>query len=494
MSFIKVIRPGDQEFGEKIAQLVPLSHRGLRGNDLDEFVKRAGLKMADAFRQLDFAPGEVPVHLIALGASEYYGPNRNGDAFSEQCCKAYHDTFVKHARFYRNHANKDPQKSYGIIKASMYNEPMHRIELIAALNGTKEAAHRNGGLLADDEIDMLHQGKEIPVSMACKVAYDVCSICQNRARNKGEYCKSAAEGGECPGAGCFSKLGAVLEDGRIQFVDNPHPTWFDMSRVWKPADRIAYVCGQMSKAAGAHISLDAVDYGADTLDVTAPWSLSLMDVSDPYIRSLMKQAGELADLEREFHRTLGADDLAFRPSVQPPMDIAGLDKKDIPEFLGALANEKIALPLRDFIRLFHEAHPVKADAMLQKVGSLLPGIYGRLTSRPEHLEDVLTKIALPFRAASRVSADWSAWATKRAWDYSLANEHHRRRCHLAVIRGDDAPREAVIKAASVSELEGLNKIAESYAIYKLAFLNAVMASDTEFHLTKELVLRQNHTY
>ncbi len=127
MGMTKIILPDAYDFGDRTTQIVGISSRGLRGNDLSTFIKRAGVKMADMMTKLSFAPGEVPIHLIAIGATEYYGPNRNGDGFSEACCRKYHDTFVKHARWYRNHKNKDKSKSYGIIKASSYNENMHRL-------------------------------------------------------------------------------------------------------------------------------------------------------------------------------------------------------------------------------------------------------------------------------------------------------------------------------------------------------------------------------
>lgn len=169
MSMIKLITPGSQKFNDAVTRLIKLGSRGiLIGDDLDSFIKRAGHQFADALRTVEFAPGEVPIHMFAVGATEFYGPNRNGDGFKEATCRKYHPTFVKHARWYRNHANKDTKKSYGIVKFSAYNERMKRIELIVALNGTKEAADRNGGLIADKELQKLASNDDTwGVSMAC---------------------------------------------------------------------------------------------------------------------------------------------------------------------------------------------------------------------------------------------------------------------------------------------------------------------------------------
>lgn len=172
MSFdmVKVIAPGSYRWDAAQAKLIKLAHAGLRGEDLRALVKRAGHEFADALQRVKLASGEVPIHLLAIGATEYYGPNRNGDGFADAVCREYHPTFVKYARWYRNHANKNPERSYGVIKYSSYNQAMHRIELLVALNGTKEAAHRNGGLVADEELEKLANGDDIAVSMACSKA------------------------------------------------------------------------------------------------------------------------------------------------------------------------------------------------------------------------------------------------------------------------------------------------------------------------------------
>ena len=174
MSMIKIVDPRGWEWDRPIVQRVKISSRGLRGADRAEFLKTASHEFVDLIDKTKLAKDEEPVHLIALGASECWGSNRNGDGFKEAACKKYHGTFVKYARWYRNHANKNPKKSYGYIKASAYNNPMRRVELLAMLNRTKEAAERNGGLVADQEMEKISRGEDIPVSMACRVPHDVC--------------------------------------------------------------------------------------------------------------------------------------------------------------------------------------------------------------------------------------------------------------------------------------------------------------------------------
>jgi hypothetical protein len=164
---IKVVPPESWDFGEAPVSQIKLASDGLYGNDFQALVKRAGYTFAEACKRLQPAPGEIPVHLIALGATEMYGCNRNGDGFRKAACQKYHPTFVKHACFFREHANRDPHKSYGHVKASAFNENMSRVELLVMLYGTKAAADRHEALVADIEMDKLANGDDFDVSMSC---------------------------------------------------------------------------------------------------------------------------------------------------------------------------------------------------------------------------------------------------------------------------------------------------------------------------------------
>jgi hypothetical protein len=240
---IKFAPIGAQLPGLPAMQLVKMSSRGLRGYDLNEFIKSAGHHFIDALRKMDHKPGEEILHLNALGATEVWGPNRNGDGFKIATCIKYHPTFVEHARWYRDHLNKDPQRSYGIVKLSHFHPTMHRIELLVGLNATKEAADRNKGLIADDEIDCLSKGLDLPVSMSTKVPYDVCSGCGHKSATREEYCDE----NNCKYGGLRDNLGKIASDGHLLHADNPVVCWSDISNVRKsrPADRTAYVYGQL---------------------------------------------------------------------------------------------------------------------------------------------------------------------------------------------------------------------------------------------------------
>lgn len=101
--------------------------------------------------------GMTGIHLVALGDSEAYPMNRNGDLFPKEACEKYYDTFVKHGHVFEHHRNKDPKKAIGQIKAAAYNPEMHRIELYIWADNEK----------AHDHLERLEKTGEVPFSMAC---------------------------------------------------------------------------------------------------------------------------------------------------------------------------------------------------------------------------------------------------------------------------------------------------------------------------------------
>lgn len=172
MAMIKIVSPSGWDWDRPVCVPIKISARGLIGNDRSDFLKMASHAFLDAIDNIKVAKDELPIHIIALGSHEFWGPNRNGDTFLEKTCKDRHHTFVKYARWFRNHKNRpdDGDPHYGIIKESAYNDQMHRVELLGLLFQEKSAAERynlGNGKVADKEIEKIAKGENLPTSMAC---------------------------------------------------------------------------------------------------------------------------------------------------------------------------------------------------------------------------------------------------------------------------------------------------------------------------------------
>jgi hypothetical protein len=169
-------------------------------------------------------PGKMQVLLTALGAGEWWGSNVNGDFFPEEALAHEgpdygYKTFETSAKVYKHHVNKDPARSYGDVLLSVYNPTYHRVELVVAvdLGSGKDIA------------DRIENGDYPDWSMGCKVPYDVCSICGNRAPTRAQYCEHAKY--------YLNKIWPAT--GQQVYVINTRPKFHDISQVLIGADRIA---------------------------------------------------------------------------------------------------------------------------------------------------------------------------------------------------------------------------------------------------------------
>jgi hypothetical protein len=181
-------------------------------------------------------PGYIYLHINAMGAGEYYGSNKNGDYFPEEQLKKYHKTFESDGYIYRHHINKDPAKSLGKVIFSVYNERMHRVELIAKVS-------KDLGLEIESNIAA---GVYPLTSMGCKTPFDVCSICGNKAHTRAAYCEHIANG-----------VNKLLPDGRKVMALNLGPLkFFDLSIVLRPADVTSSVLAKVAQHAVGYLSVD----------------------------------------------------------------------------------------------------------------------------------------------------------------------------------------------------------------------------------------------
>lgn len=275
MSMIKIIPPrawADFDHLDQLTQ-VKVAHDGLRGTDFAQFVKVASHPLATWVRANPPKPGEVYVHSHIFSVTDTGGGNRNGDEYSRKMAREDLKSYVTHGRAYVDHKNRDPDKAMGVVKQAYLNEEMGRAELITALNASKEAAERNRGVTADRTLQKIASGDDVAVSQSCKVPYDVCNACGNRAPNRAHYCKAAM----CKYGGCADNLGRVFDDGHHLCVDNPKCQFFDWSDVsnTRGADRTAFITG---KVANAHKVVGGAEL-AEMLNLVPPEHLV-----DPVVR------------------------------------------------------------------------------------------------------------------------------------------------------------------------------------------------------------------
>lgn len=276
--------------------LVP-GFRIIDASGLQKFASAAGLTRDLFEKEAKPDKDHQAILLLALGDYERYGWNRNGDSFPKSACQKYHDTFVKHGHVYHRHANKDPKKSKGHIKLSAYNEGMGRIELLIHAHREKNA----------EFLDRLEKQGEVSFSMACKVPVDRCSVC-NTLR------KSAADPKGCDHI--RKSLGKLAENGVYTGTFNDDPTFFDISFVDRPADRVAW---SLAKAASVTEIVDSATMALhEGIYVPASVALAMGELGGK--QQLLRK---LAEAERQVQAVL--NNTSFQLSAADTM-VRGLTK------------------------------------------------------------------------------------------------------------------------------------------------------------------------
>jgi len=261
---IKAFSPDHFNLGDEAqSEILKFSSTGLDSGQ----IKRANMfsRLIDGYAP---ARDKTAVHTIAMTASERFGFNRNGDGWKRANLLRDHPTFISHAKVFRHHKNTPLDPSYGTVKAALYNDEMDRVELLMELDNSKCA----------EELALLERNGSYPVSMACKIAHDVCSICENKAKTPKEYCWHVKEA-----------LGKIMDDGKIVGVDNPNSTFFDISRVIRPADRVAYTLKTASAAvAGGAALAEELGYSQDQIPFLEATLVSNVKYSEQKRRILEK--------------------------------------------------------------------------------------------------------------------------------------------------------------------------------------------------------------
>lgn len=169
----------------------------------------------------------------ALGASEFYGPNKNLDYTPEAELAAggseYGYLTFSNAHVFRDHLNKDPKYKIGDVLRAFWNPRMHRVELLLAVYKHK----------APDIADRLNQMEQtndlVGVSYGLKCPSEVCSICGNRNTTRPTRCYHLKY-----------ELGKVYPNGSKTMAITEKPIFYDISFVWNRANLEAIVMTKLA--------------------------------------------------------------------------------------------------------------------------------------------------------------------------------------------------------------------------------------------------------
>jgi hypothetical protein len=439
--------------GELTVQVIlPWNHG--RSVDTSRVSKYASHAL-DYIKNVTPEPGKTLLLLNALGAEETYGPNRNGDGFPEfpvpargkiasagrrwfvppgEELTAHYASFETNpAHAFKHHANRDPSKASGVVKKAFWNPRMHRVELLTSVDNDKDP----------EWVKRASDGEFVPVSMGCRIKRDVCARCGNEAPTRADYCDHVKYA-----------MNQVDEHGFKDYVHNPSPDFFDISRVFRPADRTGYT---LKKVAEVHTVRLAADLGeeVDRLARKAAASQKLSDI-DKVIRAEPLASSTLTPDEKSFivkFRDHSEKKLASAPRIV----ISSLLSYPLGESLSAAAANDVVFNDREFSWLVQHKLAGRffglGDVEFAKFAGAARWALSAFAERPELLDEILDSGVLESeKISSELMAGFSKVREKRAYAGEML---YRRLVPEGVgLRNDGAPTTDVLHVGPYETTRG----------------------------------------
>jgi hypothetical protein len=424
--------------GEPTVQTVLTWNNG-RSVDTSRITKYASAAL-DYIKAVAPEPGKTQLLLNAMGAEETYGPNRNGDGFPEFPVPArgkiasadrrwfvppgeelthHYASFEKNpAHAFKHHANRDPSKASGVVKKAFWNPRMHRVELLVSVDNDKDP----------EWVKRASDGEFVPVSMGCRIKRDVCARCGNEAPTRADYCNHVK----------FA-MNVVDENGFKDYVHNPSPDFFDISRVFRPADRTGYTLKKVAYVHEVRLSADLGEV-AERLALKSGASQKLSDI-DKVIRAEPLASSTLTPDEKSFivkFRDHAGPKLAAAPSI----GTAGLRPWSLGETLTAAAKHGVVFKDAEFIALATSKLagldlPLNS-VLTDKVAAAARWSLDLFAERPELLDEIIdTGVLESSKHAAELDTFFERASVKRAY---VGDMLYRRLVPEGVgLRPDDAP-------------------------------------------------------
>jgi hypothetical protein len=415
------------------------------------------------------------IHLVGMGDYEHFGPNKNADAFRMAGLQKRAHTFVTDGCFFREHRNRSQEKEgIGNIKAAAFHPDMHRVELIVWGHRKKAA----------EEYELARAGEPLSFSMSCRVPFDECNACGNKARTPKEYC----------GHMKTARLQYVPEFQKYAFVHNDHPTFFDMSRVRKPADRIAHYLDyafpdeDMRKAAAEHAAVILGHEWAEYEGVCIPEER--IELSGAKYEMLTKLAAEEAYLDDDMPIYETSAKSAFADNIVPLAFEGELDDAELDAFrkiqpgtlFHQLSKRACLLPFFSFAAYVTDKTVKEAqeDPTLRAAAVRLPKVFRTIKDAGcccglGGIEQLFNSTGHNTQQLDQgMDDEVQRFMDKVAQRFSIGTEPTQRRVMHIVISKSASKKELVTPANlgdnSLADSEKAEAISNLYAIYKIAAL------------------------
>jgi len=283
----------------------------------------------------------------------------------------------------------------------------------------------------------------------------------------------------------------------IVAVSNDHMTFFDISKVTVPADRIAF---SLLKVASANQVVSGAEL-AENETLYPPILDGYADLSLEKLSSKLASLSKLSDIEKEVQGIVSGkskkDDkhhrltITFHKEVRPDIedeDIAQLKSAGagVDDVLGGLTSSGICLNVSEFAKVILGDKYYKVASIVHEAESVLPGIYTRALEDFNGKSEVLKNFELGTSLLSRSAREKIAELTPT---HSITKSAVDSRAVMAAIRKLSIEKTAGVAGGTANVSPAAGHLANLYSRYKLAFLTHSGALTGDDFLAKMAVMQ-----
>ncbi len=299
----------------------------------------------------------------------------------------------------------------------------------------------------------------------CGVPYDICSVCLNQAPDRASYCEHLKYAAN-----------TLRPSGRLVMAINDQPHFHDISKVGKPADRIAFALRKVA-AEGA---------GLLEPEVAAPLWVPLSVINAVSSRKEASRIGlldKLAELEKRIQAqglAPAEKDLAdaFGKECEPDQ-ITRLMKIPLGELMASTQRANVMLPPKTLIMVVTR-RPAADIPGLAELPAAIRSVFGGLRERGDLFHELTDDGSYaPGLCCPAQSTTELVNGMKR--DFSLDDEPVRQRVIRITIHGGRPTNSD--KTANDSASAEAQVLAREYAKYQLSYLAGRPHTEAELLVT-----------
>lgn len=223
----------------------------------------------------------------------------------------------------------------------------------------------------------------------CRIKYDVCAICGNRAPTRKDYCDHLKY-----------EMNRIYPDGKQACALNPSPVFFDSSWVIRPADRTGYMMKKIAKENIPEVTLSSYKLGEmaeSLLDKAAEIgkaadiekilqgkpvaSVSTLDKSDAHLLKKYKDEALCAGQDEEDSDDIVRILISYKPS----------------EVMGTAGQEGVPLGLKELFQYFINnlsGEELSDDSITKAANAHVEPILNIFKSYPRFYDQILKEASL----------------------------------------------------------------------------------------------------